>query len=127
MGGGGPRGGQPKTELAVRDALAWLSDHQTVEGRWDADEFMLEDKYADKPASTGKGNPVTDVGLTGLSLLAFEAHRSGPGTGEYGDEVARGEVTAVCVAKTEDGQLRAAQIPPAVDAAVEAAPADMTL
>ena len=44
-----------------------------------------------------------------------------------GDEVARGEVTAVCVAKTEDGQLRAAQIPPTVDAAVEAAPADMTL
>ncbi len=44
-----------------------------------------------------------------------------------GDEVARGEVTAVCVAKAADGQLRAAAIPPAVDAAVEAAPADMTL
>ena len=44
-----------------------------------------------------------------------------------GAEVARGEVTAVCVAKTEDGQLRAAEIPPAVDAAVEPAPADMTL
>ena len=44
-----------------------------------------------------------------------------------GAEVARGEVTAVCVTKTEDGQLRGAEIPPAVDAAVEAAPADMTL
>ena len=42
-------------------------------------------------------------------------------------EVARGEVTAVCVTKAADGQLRAATIPPAVDAAVEAAPADMTL
>ena len=44
-----------------------------------------------------------------------------------GAEVARGEVIAVCVAKAEDGQLRAAEIPAAVDAAVEAAPADMTL
>ena len=44
-----------------------------------------------------------------------------------GAEVARGEVTAVCVAKTEDGQLRAAEIPSVVDATVEAAPADMTL
>jgi len=44
-----------------------------------------------------------------------------------GQEVARGEVTAVCVAEAADGQLRAAAIPPAVDAAVEAAPADMTL
>ena len=44
-----------------------------------------------------------------------------------GAEVARGEVTAVCVAKADDGQLRAAEIPAAVDAAVEAAPVDMTL
>ena len=88
---GGPGdGGSPKSELAVRHALQWLADHQTVEGRWDADEFMLEDKYDDRPASTGKGNPVTDVGLTGLALLAFEAQRNGPGTGEYGAQVASG-------------------------------------
>lgn len=44
-----------------------------------------------------------------------------------GVEVARGEVTAVCVAKTEDGQLRATEMPAVVDAAVEAAPDGMAV
>ena len=44
-----------------------------------------------------------------------------------GDEVARGQVTAVCVEQTDNGELRAAEIPPAIDAAIEQAPADTTL
>jgi hypothetical protein len=73
MGGRGGRGGGggSKTELAVQDGLKWLRDHQSKPGFWDADEFMYEDKYPDQPQSTGPGNPVNDVGLTGLALLAF--------------------------------------------------------
>jgi len=37
-------------------------------------------------------------------------------------EVARGELTAVCVEKAADGSLRGAAIPPAVDAAIQASP-----
>jgi hypothetical protein len=73
MGGRGGRGGGggSKTEAAVQDALKWLRDHQSQSGFWDADEFMYNDVYPDKPQSDGHGNPVVDVGLTGLSLLAF--------------------------------------------------------
>lgn len=39
-----------------------------------------------------------------------------------GDEVARGELTAVCVEKGPDGKLRAAEMPAAVAAAIDAAP-----
>jgi len=68
-GMGGRRGGNA-TEKAVLSALKWLADHQTTEGFWDCDEFPLEDKYPNEPPSTGPGNPVNDVGVTGLALLA---------------------------------------------------------
>ena len=88
---GGPgTGGAPATEAAVRDALLWLADHQTPAGSWDADEFMLYDAHDDKPSSTGPGNPVVDVGLSGLALLAFEAHGNSPSRGEHRDSVRRG-------------------------------------
>jgi len=91
-GPGGPgSGGPPRaTEAAVQDALRWLADHQTPSGLWDADAFMHWDVHADKPASTGPGNPVVDVGLTGLALLAFEANGNSPSEGAYADRVARG-------------------------------------
>ena len=39
-------------------------------------------------------------------------------------EVARGTITAVCVAKSDDGGLRAVAMPSEVDAAIDVAPAE---
>jgi len=92
-GGRGGRGGKRgvnSTEQAVADALKWLYDHQAPSGFWDADEFMAYDKYPSQPASDGKGNPVVDVGLTGLAILAFTGNGNTLAAGPYRETVAKG-------------------------------------
>ncbi len=77
LGGRGDRrhgGGTGKTALtdnAVEAALRWLADHQDVDtdGRWDCDDFMKHDPADDR--CDGAGGALNDVGVTGLSLLAF--------------------------------------------------------
>ena len=103
-GGRGGRGGKRgnATEKAVAAALKWLHDHQSADGFWDADEFMYEDKYPDKPASDGSGSPVNDTGLTGLSLLAFMGHGNTMSNGEYKDDVKKG-VNWLKKSQLEDG------------------------
>jgi hypothetical protein len=86
---GGTKGAPPATEQALSDALAWLATHQSREGYWDADGFMLEDRWREQPSSTGKGNPVVDVGLTGLALLAFLGDGNTTSVGPYRDHVGR--------------------------------------
>lgn len=88
-GRGGKRGGNA-TEQAVADALKWLYDHQAPSGFWDADEFMVYDVYPDQPPSEGKGNPVVDVGLTGLALLAFLGNGHNTQEGQYRETVSKG-------------------------------------
>jgi ankyrin repeat protein len=61
-----------QSSLAVEDGLRWLCDHQSASGVWNSDEFMSNDVYPDKPESDGFGNPIVDIGLTGLCLLAVE-------------------------------------------------------
>ena len=87
--GGGPRSGRP-SEKAVQAALNWLADHQNAEGFWDCDEFSHEDKYPSEPPSTGSGNPVNDVGVTGLALLAFLGNGNTMNEGQYRENVSRG-------------------------------------
>jgi len=80
--GGGPRGrgGATKmrvigttarTQRGVERGLAWLAKHQDVEddGKWDCDDFFKHDKPDDR--CDGSGGQLFDVGVTGLSLLAF--------------------------------------------------------
>jgi len=91
-GRGGPKGhsGTPKTETSVVHALQWLVDHQSTAGYWDADEFMYQDRYLDQPNSTGPGNPVNDVGLTGLALLALQGHGNTQTKGVHKSHVSSG-------------------------------------
>ena len=92
-GGRGGRGGGragSATEAAVLDALKWLKDHQSPGGFWDADEFMFNDVYPDKPPSDGHGNPVCDTGLTGLALLAFLGNNHTMNKGKHRDVVKDG-------------------------------------
>jgi hypothetical protein len=60
-------------------ALRWLADHQSEEGHWDCDGFMLLDSEGDP--CDGGGNARYDPGVSGLALLAFlgagETHRQG--------------------------------------------------
>lgn len=79
-GAGGPAGRRgagraalrkalPDTEKAIGAALGWLRAHQDEDGKWDADGFMRHDLQG--APCDGAGNPVHDVGVTGLALLAF--------------------------------------------------------
>ncbi len=64
----GIKGGQG-TEQALKDGLKWLKLHQDPDGMWDCDEFMKHDPPDDQ--CEGPGDPLHDVGVTGLALLAF--------------------------------------------------------
>ena len=86
-GGLGGRGGKA-TARAIELALEWLKKHQDDDGRWDADEFMKHD--VDGEPCDGPGNPVHDVGLTGLALLAFLGDGSTMRSGPYQDVVKKG-------------------------------------
>ena len=68
---GRKHGGSDLTEDAVELGLKWLADHQDVDGAglWDADAFPKHDPANDK--CDGLGQPLYDVGVTGLALLAF--------------------------------------------------------
>ncbi len=69
---GGPPGAGDATNEAVNRGLRWLAKHQTSEGHWSTAAFDLEcGKLGDDTICDGVGSPQYDVGVTGLSLLAF--------------------------------------------------------
>ncbi|MEK7482711.1 MAG: prenyltransferase/squalene oxidase repeat-containing protein [Planctomycetota bacterium] len=71
-------GGDGKTESAVTAGLRWLKEHQDPNGHWDADNFTAHCKGS---TCSGLGKEWTDMGQTGLAVLAFlgagHTHRSG--------------------------------------------------
>ncbi|MFO1052990.1 MAG: prenyltransferase/squalene oxidase repeat-containing protein [Planctomycetota bacterium] len=89
--GGGRKGlgkGGKQTAVAIEAALEWLRKHQDEDGHWDADEFMKHD-VSGEPCD-GPGNPVHDIGLTGLALLAFLGDGSTMRSGPYKETVKKG-------------------------------------
>ena len=58
---------------AIDVALAWLAAHQSPDGGWEAQGFAdwCRLKRVESPTLDGRGRAVTDVGVTGLALLAF--------------------------------------------------------
>lgn len=113
-GGGGDGGmkdlrtkgkrGQPRAQQdQIEAALQWLADHQNIEGYWSASHFGEDSrrtkarrtynlefvKPGDKEGDKGWG-PSVDVGLTGLSLLAFTASGFDHRTGKYTEVCRRG-------------------------------------
>ncbi len=95
-GAGGPSGqrsgrrgrfakANPRTAETVDRALEWLRRHQDEDGKWDADGFMKHD--VEGTPCTGPGNPVHDVGVTGLALLAFLGDGNTLRTGPHRDVV----------------------------------------
>ncbi len=91
-GGGGPWGNRhPETSKPFHGptllALDWLARHQDEDGKWDADGFMSRCKGR---KCTGPGNPVHDVGLTGLALLALLGDGNTLRVGKYKENVRKG-------------------------------------
>ena len=69
------RGGSRASESAVDAALRWLARHQERDGRWDGEKWEGKD---------------TDVGITGLAVLAFLGAGHTSKTGRFKDNVRRG-------------------------------------
>jgi hypothetical protein len=69
---GGPTGHE-KMNDAVEDALRWLAAHQSADGGWEGAGFpqWCDGKRVEGAHLDGLGKASYDVGLTGLSLLAF--------------------------------------------------------
>ena len=71
--GGGRRGGRrgkkgKQSEGAVIAGLIWLAKHQNPDGSWGAKAFQNQCRVT---KCTGPGDDQFNVGLTGVSLLAF--------------------------------------------------------
>ncbi|MHC4668670.1 MAG: prenyltransferase/squalene oxidase repeat-containing protein [Planctomycetota bacterium] len=87
-------GGSGLTEDAVALGLRWLTGHQDVgdDGKWDCDDFPRHDPADDQ--CDGAGDPLHDVGVTGLALLAFlgagHTDRGSRRVNEYGRNVRLG-------------------------------------
>jgi hypothetical protein len=88
-GGRGDGGGNGVDEMgsATDAALVWLQNHQAPDGRWGAASFAEQCK---KNECSGRGNPVNDVGLTGLALLCFLGAGETHELGVFRDTVKRG-------------------------------------
>ena len=76
------------TEQALKDGLEWLANHQDDDGKWDCDEFNKHDPATD--VCDGPGQPEHDVGVTGLSLLAFMGDGHTTRQGLYKEKVTKG-------------------------------------
>ncbi len=78
----------PTPRQALDGALAWLATHQDEDGGWDADEFMKHDPAEDR--CDGAGAKQSDVGVTGLALLALLGDGNTTSVGPEKDNVFRG-------------------------------------
>ncbi len=96
-GDGGPSGPKDKI-IHVSDALEWLADHQNFDGFWSGTNFSedtkrvnarktynLEFVKAGDPSGDKGWSGSTDIGLTGLSLLAFAGAGHDHKDGKYKD------------------------------------------
>jgi hypothetical protein len=80
---------KPSHEL-VSAALDWLARHQRADGSWHADTFMADGNLGQGCDCEGAGETNWQVGLTGLTLLAFLGDGNTPYHGTHRDVVARG-------------------------------------
>ena len=81
------RGGR-KVADGIKWGLEWLKNHQDKDGHWSSDEFMKHCPSGD--VCDGPGNPVNDIGITGLALLAFLGDGSTMRSGPYKSVIKKG-------------------------------------
>lgn len=82
-----------KTEAAVERGLAWLARHQDMNGGWSGDKFTDRcGLYYQKKCQVGARLGQWDIGMTGISLLAFYGAGYRPDQGPYKDTVLRAQI-----------------------------------
>jgi HEAT repeat protein len=82
-----------KTEAAVERGLSWLARHQDMNGGWSGDQFTDRcGLYYGKKCQVGARLGGWDIGMTGISLLAFYGAGYRPNQGPYKDTVLRAQV-----------------------------------
>lgn len=86
----GGRGGGLQSRTSVDSALRWLALHQEADGAWDAVK--------------NEGTDEANLGVTGLSVLAFMGAGNTPRKGEYMRTVAKG-LEAILREQTSDGRF----------------------
>lgn len=95
----GTRGGHPHNET-VSAGLEWLANHQAPLGNWSCEGFSSECRTN---LCSGSGDASHDVGVTGLSLLAFLGAGHYPNRGDYRDVVRRGLRYLISIQDAETG------------------------
>ncbi|MGH7163421.1 MAG: HEAT repeat domain-containing protein, partial [Planctomycetota bacterium] len=81
------------TEEAVERGLGWLARHQSLDGRWSGDRFFDRcELFYGKSCQIGARLGDWDLGMTGISLLAFYGAGYRPDQGRYKDNVLRAQV-----------------------------------
>jgi hypothetical protein len=89
-GGNGPGGPKPEThpgDPTVLAALRWLKNHQSADGHWSCAGF---DAQCKTNRCDGAGDSTYDVGVTGLSMLAFLGAGATQQSGPFRDTVKSG-------------------------------------
>ncbi len=94
------KAGSGATQRAVEAGLDWLRRHQDPRGFWSSARFS---NMCRTNACDGAGDPVYDVGVTGLALLAFLGAGHKPNRGAQSDAVRRGLKYLVSVQDPESG------------------------
>jgi hypothetical protein len=85
------QGGTDETEKALGLALDWLARHQSEDGSWDAQDFVLRcTNLGNCLDSDAKGDKYYTPGVTGLALLAFLGAGHGPDSQTHGRTVSMG-------------------------------------
>ncbi|HEY2839568.1 MAG TPA: squalene--hopene cyclase [Pirellulales bacterium] len=97
-------GGSAKTEASVVAALAWLSTHQSADGRWDADQHGAGRETRTRGQDRQSAGAKADTGLTGLALLAMLGAGHTHQTGAHAEVVRRG-LDFLIASQKPDGNL----------------------
>jgi hypothetical protein len=84
------RGGNERTERAVRSALAWLAGAQAETGGWEAARHGAGREHGVLGHNRQGAGAQADTGVTGLALLAFLGSGHTHRHGAYSDQVAAG-------------------------------------
>ena len=87
-------GGSAATETAVDKALEWLAYHQEPDGHWDTVKYGVD-----------PNTHQSDIGCTGLALLAFLGAGHSEKVGKYKENVQRA-VNFLIVNQAANGQFR---------------------
>lgn len=97
---GAGKGGGSARQKSVDFGLEWLKNHQSPDGYWDTDDFQQMCKLN---KCSGKGNPLNDIGNTGVALLAFLGAGNTLNTGKYKEVLKKGLRFLVESQTAEDG------------------------